>query len=207
MIIIYKHKNKINGKVYIGQTNNIETRWKPISYKRSPRFYRAIQKYGWENFTHEILSEIEDQNEADNQEISLIEYFDSTNPENGYNILPGGGINTRGMKHSEETKNKISKTKTGKNTGENSPFYGKHHSDEHRNKMLKSFLEKYGGENHPNAKPVYLIDITNDSREYYSYIKAICKKHPEWNYKSLVAAVNKKSLFKKRYKIEYIEGD
>ena len=114
MIYIYKHRNNINGKVYIGQTNNIEKRWQPSKYKKSSLFYRAIQKYGWNNFTHEILSEIEDQNEADNQEIALIEYFDSTNPDKGYNILPGGGINTRGMKHSEETKNKISNAHLGK---------------------------------------------------------------------------------------------
>ena len=55
---IYKHTNKINGKIYIGQAKGRpELRWgrKGSNYKSSVLFYRAIQKYGWNNFCHEIL--------------------------------------------------------------------------------------------------------------------------------------------------------
>ena len=59
---IYKHTNKINGKIYIGQTHykNVNERFKNgLGYKRSDGkysyFWEAIQKYGWNNFSHEIL--------------------------------------------------------------------------------------------------------------------------------------------------------
>ena len=57
---IYMHKNKINGKVYIGQTyTSLRARFgkNGIGYKGCPIFYNAIQKYGWDNFEHEILEE------------------------------------------------------------------------------------------------------------------------------------------------------
>lgn len=65
MIGIYKITNVINGKVYIGQSSNVERRF---SQHKSPyeqeRFsekplYRAFKKYGIENFTFEILEECE----------------------------------------------------------------------------------------------------------------------------------------------------
>ena len=56
--IVYKHTSP-NGKVYIGMTclKPIQ-RWKKdgSGYKRNTHFWGAIQKYGWENFKHEILS-------------------------------------------------------------------------------------------------------------------------------------------------------
>ena len=54
---IYMHKNKINGKVYIGQTcQNPIKRWdNGRGYETSSRFYNAILKYGWDNFDHIIL--------------------------------------------------------------------------------------------------------------------------------------------------------
>ena len=54
---VYKHTNKINGKVYIGQSMNPKDRWsrQGHQYKGCTYFYNAIQKYGWNNFIHEIL--------------------------------------------------------------------------------------------------------------------------------------------------------
>ena len=54
---IYIHRNKINNKLYIGQTcQTPEKRWdNGRGYKTSERFYNAIQKYGWNNFEHIIL--------------------------------------------------------------------------------------------------------------------------------------------------------
>ena len=57
MWCIYKHTSKTSGKVYIGQTNNINVRWKPGAYRNCAKFYAAIQKYGWDDFEHEILEE------------------------------------------------------------------------------------------------------------------------------------------------------
>jgi group I intron endonuclease len=61
MFLVYCHKNKINGKRYIGFTSyvhNPNRRWRDgLGYLNSHHkvFAAAIEKYGWENFEHEIL--------------------------------------------------------------------------------------------------------------------------------------------------------
>ena len=53
---IYKFINRINGKKYIGQTNNIENRYKAhLSSKRNDPFHNALRKYGIENFDFEVI--------------------------------------------------------------------------------------------------------------------------------------------------------
>ena len=56
---VYMHTNKINGKRYVGQTcKKPEYRWvNGKGYKGSPHFFSAIQKYGWNNFEHQIIAE------------------------------------------------------------------------------------------------------------------------------------------------------
>lgn len=61
LIYIYMHTNKINNKKYIGQIKqNPERRWREggKGYVDSPKFWNAIQKYGWDNFEHEIIEVI-----------------------------------------------------------------------------------------------------------------------------------------------------
>ena len=90
---IYLHKNKINGKVYIGQTSedDVNRRFRGGSgYKGSPHFYAAIQEYGWENFEHLILEDNLTENQADIREKFWIKAFNATNPDKGYNLTPGG---------------------------------------------------------------------------------------------------------------------
>lgn len=90
--IVYVHKNKINNKVYIGQTSDsLERRSRGGSgYKSSPHFYHAIQEYGWENFEHFILESNLTSAQADIREKFWIKAFDSTNPDKGYNLTEGG---------------------------------------------------------------------------------------------------------------------
>lgn len=87
---VYVHTNKINGKKYVGQSSNIIERWKNggKNYFSSTKFHRAIQKYGWENFTHEILYENLNKEAANKIERDLIKKYDFIN--NGYNIQEGG---------------------------------------------------------------------------------------------------------------------
>ena len=47
---IYMHKNKQNGKMYIGQTKSLKDRWTANAYDNCTRFYNAIKCYGWDNF-------------------------------------------------------------------------------------------------------------------------------------------------------------
>lgn len=91
---IYVHINKINGKIYIGQTcrKNVKARFgkNGIQYQKCPRFWNAIQKYGWENFEHIVLIENLTQEMADIIEIELIEKYKSCNTNFGYNLAHGG---------------------------------------------------------------------------------------------------------------------
>lgn len=90
--IVYMHLNKQNNKVYIGITCQVPfKRWQNgEGYKKSTHFYRAINKYGWNNFEHLILYTNLTQEEAILKEKELIQFFDATNPEKGYNLSPGG---------------------------------------------------------------------------------------------------------------------
>ena len=104
MGIIYSYKNKTNGKRYIGQTINPQQRKSAHisdSTHIDTKFYRAVRKYGWDNFEYEILAESEDRNELDKLEVDFIKSFNSI--ENGYNIRSGGEHPTMG----EETKKKL----------------------------------------------------------------------------------------------------
>lgn len=113
---IYKWENKINGKVYIGQTMNrygYKERWSQHRYyalngDHNNHFYRAIKKYGYDGFNKSILEiiemddKIELKNVLDELEIKYIEKYDSFN--NGYNSTMGGDFNifSSGGEHDKE---------------------------------------------------------------------------------------------------------
>lgn len=86
---IYKHTLP-NQKVYIGQTCDISHRWRASSYVGNSFFYNAIQKYGWENITHEILENNLTLDEANEREKYYIALYQATNSEYGYNLRIGG---------------------------------------------------------------------------------------------------------------------
>lgn len=112
--IVYCHTNTVNGKRYIGLTSQTlegRSRNNGIGYRECPAFYRAIGKYGWDNFKHDILFQDLTKEEAEQKEIEMIAYYKSNNHEYGYNIQNGG--NTNGTM-SEETKQKISAAQKGK---------------------------------------------------------------------------------------------
>lgn len=93
--LVYKHTNKINGKVYIGITSVApEKRWGKdgVGYKDQV-FGRAIQKYGWDNFEHEILMDNLSKEEANKLEVKFIDLYHATDNNYGYNISEGGKNN------------------------------------------------------------------------------------------------------------------
>lgn len=157
---IYKHTNKTNGKVYIGQSKgHPELRWgkNGTNYKSSILFYRAIQKHGWDNFSHEILFTNLTEQEANLLEIKTITEYNACDPKHGYNIREGGKngslsestkeklrIANTGKILSEETKHKIAESMRG----ESNPFYGKHHTETTKQKMREA-KNNVSGENNP----------------------------------------------------------
>ena len=127
---MYCHTNKINNKKYIGITSkDLNNRWKNgKGYPKSqPHFYKAIQKYGWDNFKHEVLFENLTKDEACKKEIELIALYDATNREKGYNSSLGGDLIFQGRHHTKETKELISNKlkELEVNKGEKNWWYGK----------------------------------------------------------------------------------
>lgn len=95
MIGIYVITNIINNKKYVGQSLDIKKRWArhkqdAFNNTRDYPLYRAIKKYGIDNFLFEVVCECSVK-ELNNLEIYYIEYYDSFY--NGYNQTLGGNCN------------------------------------------------------------------------------------------------------------------
>lgn len=94
---IYKIQNKINNKIYIGQSIDVNRRWQAhkriyndiVSDQYNKPLYRAFRKYGIENFIFSILEECK-VSELNDKEKYWIKYYDSINPLKGYNLTEGG---------------------------------------------------------------------------------------------------------------------
>ncbi len=91
---IYKLTNRITGKVYIGQSQNIKHRWNghkqyaALGYLEN-YIHKSIAKYGWDNFDKEILIIVSDRDDMNRYECALIEQYGCMAP-NGYNLREGG---------------------------------------------------------------------------------------------------------------------
>jgi group I intron endonuclease len=107
--LVYKHTSP-SGKSYIGLTNNLTKR--NSKHRRDSgciAFHTAIQKYGWNSFTHQILAENISLEEANDWEKFFIKIENTLVP-NGYNLKDGGNSFT----HSAETRVKIANSLKGK---------------------------------------------------------------------------------------------
>ena len=138
--LIYCAKNKINGKVYVGQTTK-SLAYRKGSHLRAARgsrlqcrkFHLAIKKYGPENFDWYVLTECNSQDELDLAEIKFITLLKTINIEHGYNIAEGGKA---GSRMSEESKLRLSESRKG----DKSPWFGRKHTEETKIKI--SFAQK-----------------------------------------------------------------
>lgn len=122
-MFIYKITNKINNKMYIGQTiRPVEERWKrhindALNNILDTHFARAIRYYKPENFIVEIIDNANTQEELNKKEQYWIQYYNSTS--DGYNetdAISKCGGNTYKSKTPEEMKkigDKIRQSKLG----------------------------------------------------------------------------------------------
>lgn len=140
---VYRHINIINNKQYIGITkqNPPSNRWgnNGVNYKDCPHFWSAIQKYGWDNFKHEILYTNLSKEQACNLEKELIKQYQTQNREYGYNTLEGGDC----PQITQEVRKKMSKSMMGNQNG-----LGKPCSEEKKKKISdaqkgRSFTEEH----------------------------------------------------------------
>ena len=149
---VYIHTCKIDGKRYVGLTRRKpEDRWgNGNNYKNSTHFRRAIEKYGWDNFDHEIYATNLTAEEASELEKELIAKYKTTDDRYGYNLDSGGSY----TKHSEITKDRIRQKIKGikrspetiekmrKNAKGNKYSVGRKHTEESKQKNREAHLGK-----------------------------------------------------------------
>jgi len=154
-------RNKINGKIYIGQTiRSVKIRLE--EHQKGKRgcsaIYDAIKKYEWNNFEIDWY-ECPDEDLNFDEEL-LVREMGTLSPD-GYNLMEGGGS---GGKRSEESKQKMS--------GENHHMWGKTHNGETRRKIgdgnrgktvsketKQKMIKSRTGEKHHSSKRVYQYSL------------------------------------------------
>ena len=148
---VYKHTSP-SGKIYIGVTcvKKPEYRWNHgRGYSQQIYFWNAIQKYGWDNFKHEILYSNLTREEASELEIKLIKQFKADNPEFGYNQIEGGLVDFSSEHMSEKQKERFDKLrqdeeawkafcKSQARPGEKNGMFGKHHTEATKKKIIEN---------------------------------------------------------------------
>ena len=97
-----------DGKHYVGMTGKpVKNRWDYGSgYHNNKRLRDAIKETGFDNIRKEHFSYPLSRDSAERIETALIDYFDSANPEKGYN-RGHGALAEHGWQHGEETREKI----------------------------------------------------------------------------------------------------
>lgn len=198
MYTLYQHKNKINGKIYIGITSRLpQERWGQNggNYCSSPHFYSAIKKYGWDNFEHNILLENLTRDEASIKEKEYIKLFHSNEREYGYNETSGGEIN---FELSIEARKKKSKAMLGN-------LNGKHPcSEATKKKISKALKDKKFSEEHKeklriaarNRKSPHCSEEKKDKlRNNYPNMKKVYCKETDTVYKSVQECARELNLY------------
>lgn len=179
---IYKIQNILNGKVYIGSSVHIMSRWSrhrsDLEKNRSTsiKLQLSYNKNGKDNFKFSIIEECS----IDDLIIREQFYIDIFNSyENGYNSAPKAG-NTLGYSPTKETRDKISQAMKGNKN----PFYGKKHSEETKEllriintgkKLSEEHKKKIGdSQRGVSVKPFteeHKLNISKSRIEYYKKLK------------------------------------
>lgn len=178
-MIVYKVTNKINGKVYIGQTTrSLDKRWaqhvRCAKKGVKTKICYAIRKYGAENFELEVLCTAYSKSELNDLEIYYIHKYDSIRT--GYNMIDARYVNVMGfdsvrVKHrkcvqSAENRKKISESMKRKIAS------GEFFTKAHRKRISESAIGNNNGENNSSHSiPCYCID-NNIRRDFKNYKEA-----------------------------------
>lgn len=150
---VYKHTSP-DGRVYIGLTSQKpKARWQGGNgYKGNSYFTRAIKKYGWDNFTHEVLAKGLSEEDAKAMEIGLISFYKSNKRKYGFNIS-SGGESKKGTTISEWHKERIRQASLGKTV-----------SKETRQKLSKASKENWNDPKHKEY--MRLINLGEKNPQY-----------------------------------------
>lgn len=174
MIGIYKITNLINGKIYIGQSVDINKRWR--QHKRNSQIkgreydkylYRAFRKYGLENFSFEVIEECS-RELLNEKETYYIQYYKANNETFGYNETSGYNQPQYGFQGENHPKHKLTKEEV---------YYIRECYNQHYDKdeIYEEFSDRLSeggfhkiwlGENWRN---VHMDVYTEENRKYYLF--------------------------------------
>ncbi len=136
-----------SGKVYIGRAVHFKKRMTTHKYAAKSGvkrpLYEAIRKYGWENFTKEIINTAEGDKAAYDLELKYIIEYDSTNK--GYNVslkTSDGGNKWEGRERTAEYQALIETSRKNR-TGVGNGMYGKHHTKESKDLQKAAAIGRY----------------------------------------------------------------
>ena len=156
---LYKHESP-SGKVYIGITcQTLKRRWQNGNgYINNVYFTRAIEKYGWDNFSHSVLAENLSLEEAKFLERKCIKHWRSNDRNFGYNLSSGGEAHS-GCKFSKETLEKMRKSHLG---------HRYVMSDEHKAKISQAKKGKGLSEEHRLHLSEAHKNLSDEARKHMS---------------------------------------
>jgi hypothetical protein len=199
--IVYMHENKTNGKKYVGITSKKpEERWgsngRNYKYTKYNHFWNAIQKYGWDNFEHNILIEDLSLSDALKSEFRISKEHKTTNPKYGYN----GRVGTGGNFAASDSLRKIYSENS---TGENNPMYGKKHTKETIKKLSENAHIMKGKDN-PVSRAVKGININDNSEIIFESANQAAKYVKIFNNGHIIECCRGKRKTCKGYRWEYI---
>ena len=190
---IYKVTNKINGKVYIGQSVDIGRRWREhMTAKDDIYFHKAIQKYGVEIFEWEVIEQCK-KKDLDEREIYWIEYYDSFNK--GYNCTKGGDGVSGGEDH-PRWKGGVS----------SDPEYSKQYyqaNKEQKKQYSKQHYKQYYEENKEKVKEYKEANKEKkkeyDKQYYKQYYEVNKEKKKEYDKQYYEENKEKRKQYRKQY--------
>jgi group I intron endonuclease len=210
---VYAITNTVNGNQYIGSAVELQNRWQ--THRQSLRkgthhsvyLQRAWSKYGEDCFTFSVLEYCEKGKLIQREQF----YFDNLSPK--YNTAKIAG-NTLGVKHTDDAKQKMSKTKSAMYVGSGNPRFGKPHSEESKRKMSekrkgvirplevierarKTFLERF-----PDwISPTLGGKIGKPKSKYYGVSSCVEGEKQYWHVR---LTVNKKRVYLGMFKDEVL---
>jgi group I intron endonuclease len=175
-MIVYKATNKLNGKVYVGQTrHSLDTRKRRHLHSARDgvvtHFYQAIRKYGEDNFSWEVICTTNNKKTLNELETYYINYYDSIH--NGYNMVDGGDNNIMDIEQvkthhaevmaSDEVRKKISVTM--KKLRAEKGF-----SEETRKKISTSLKGNHNfGSGDTRSIACYCVDELGNEHHFHNY--------------------------------------
>lgn len=195
-MMIYKITCRINDKIYIGQTcETLQRRFKRhMGYQKDEydtKFYRAVRKYGEENFYIELLDVADTQEELDEKELYWINKLDTVR--NGYNTKATkgkcGGDTLSNHPNKEIISEKIRQSKLG----DKNPMRQMGGLKGNRNGMYGKF-----GELNPYSKKIVVL---NQDGTLYKIYGSLSDARKELNISSSSMITNRlKGRVKSTYK-------